>query len=616
MQDSTTHDGEGHADAASENWLDAARERVRVFAQYDADFVEEADVVVVGSGPCGAVAAYELAVAGHDVILLEEGPPFTTRDLELDGNLSMTRTMRDGGLRMTRGTIMPTMQAIALGGGSLVNSAICVRPPDSVFDRWATNFDLERTGRAQLDPHFDAVAEFLGIAPTPESVQGRRNLLFRDACNAMGVSSEPIERNVRGCRGSGECFTGCRSRAKQSMDVSYIPAALRAGARVLTSVQVQQIRHSGHRVTGVSGQVIAPFSGGSDRGRSHRFRINAKAVVLAAGCTATPVLLKQSDNLANASGQVGENLQFHPGAAIAGVFPERVDPQFGATQGYQSLAFLDEGFKLETLWAPPPLLSVRFPGFGPELQAHFADIPQMAVWDAFVSANRSVGSVKARWRSLNPVLRWKIHPEDAAIMRRALHVIAQLFFAAGADKILPGIQGIPEVMTSVEQAHVLDSEAVQPENLVIGGNHVFCTTRMHGDPRRGVVDEDGRCHDLENLYIADTGIFPQCPSVNPMFTGMALARRQAHSLGSSLGAGEGLPDAAGSPWGWPRAAAPRACRAHAVSTTDPESQRRYIRNEVSSPELAMDNRPLHQSRAGGVDRRTGLWNDTRSWKTW
>jgi choline dehydrogenase-like flavoprotein len=53
---------------------------------------------------------------------------------------------------------------------------------------------------------------------------------------------------------------------------------------------------------------------------------------------------------------------------------------------------------------------------------------------------------------------------------------------------------------------------------------------MHGDPDQGVVDEDGRCHDFDNLYIADSGIFPQCPSVNPMYTVMALARRQAHAI--------------------------------------------------------------------------------------
>ncbi|MBW1885572.1 MAG: GMC family oxidoreductase [Deltaproteobacteria bacterium] len=516
--------------ARDQDWLAAARERVSVVAQYDRSFEERADVVVVGSGPCGAVAAFELARAAHDVILVEEGPPFTVRDFQLDGNLSMTRTMREGGLRFTRGTAMPTMQAIALGGGSLVNSAICVRPPDSVFTRWATNFELERTDRESLDPHFDAISEFLGVAPTPLEVQGRRNLLFRDGCDAMGIASEPIERSVRGCRGSGECFTGCRSRAKQSMDVSYVPAALRAGARVFTSLQVQTIRHAGSRVTGISGQVVTPFSGET----SHHFRIDAKAVVLAAGCTATPVLLKHSDDLANRSGQVGENLQFHPGVAIAAVYPDRVDPQFGATQGYQSLEYLDHGFKLETLWAPPPLLSIRFPGLGPELQARFSEIPYMAFFDAIVRADHSLGRVKARWRSLDPILHWRIDPRDVAILRRALHVLAELHFAAGARKILPGVQGVSDIMTEPGEARVLDSDLVQPSGLVLGGNHVFCTTRMHGDPTRGVVDEDGRCHDFENLYIADTGIFPQCPSVNPMLTGMALARRQALVLADRL----------------------------------------------------------------------------------
>ena len=50
---------------------------------------------------------------------------------------------------------------------------------------------------------------------------------------------------------------------------------------------------------------------------------------------------------------------------------------------------------------------------------------------------------------------------------------------------------------------------------------------MHGDPGKGVVDELGRCHDFDNLYIADTGVFPRCTSVNPMLTGMALAHRTA-----------------------------------------------------------------------------------------
>ena len=49
-----------------------------------------------------------------------------------------------------------------------------------------------------------------------------------------------------------------------------------------------------------------------------------------------------------------------------------------------------------------------------------------------------------------------------------------------------------------------------------------------------MVDELGRSHDVENLYITDTGIYPRCTSVNPMFTGMALAHRTALHLAERL----------------------------------------------------------------------------------
>jgi choline dehydrogenase-like flavoprotein len=505
---------------------EAAPGAVRVYAEYDRDIHEETDVVVVGSGPSGSVVAFEIAQAGHRVVLLEEGPPLRVEDFELDASRSMARTMREAGLRATTGSVISTMQAICLGGGSVVNSAICPRPPAFVFDRWSTRFDLAQTTRADLEPHFDAVGEFLGIAPTPEAVQGQRNLLFRDGCERLGISSEPIPRNVRGCRGSGECFTGCRSHAKQSMDISYIPAAIESGAQVFTSVQVQKVRSNGSRVGGVEGQVVEPFTGR----RSHRVRVDARYVVLAAGCMATPVLLQHSGSLANASGQVGRNLQFHPGVAVAGIFPEPINPQFGATQGYHSLAFLEEGFKLETLWAPAPVLAVRTPGSGAELQQRFAEISKLAVWDGIISADHSLGSVKARWRSLDPALRWNLDPRDVKTMLRALYVLSEIFFAAGAQKIMTGVRGMPDELFSLEEAEPLRSEVFPPNAMLTGGNHAFCTTRMHGDPKQGVVDEFGRCHDLDNLYIADTGIFPQCTSVNPMFTGMALARRQALQL--------------------------------------------------------------------------------------
>jgi choline dehydrogenase-like flavoprotein len=496
---------------------------LRVFADYDADFNRQVDVAIVGSGPGGAVVAKQLVDAGVSVALIEEGPPFTPPEYEIDGAISMARTMREGGLRTTQGTIMPTMQAIALGGGSLVNSAICNRAPDFVLDRWCNDFGLEQTTLADLDPHYDAVGKFLGISPTPENVLGRRNTLFREGCDRLGYTSEPISRNVIGCRGSGECFTGCRSRAKQSMDISYVPEALRGGASVLTSLRVEQVMTDGNRATGIAGRVVAPFTGRP----SHRFRIDARVVVLAAGCMATPVILKKSGDLANRSRQVGENLQFHPGVAIMGIFPDEVHPAFGATQGYQSRHFLRDGYKLETLWAPPSILAVRLPGSGRGFKNRLADIPYAAIWDAIASCNQSLGRVKPRRRGLDPLLQWRLHEDDVPILARALFSLAEIFFAAGARSIVTGVNGMPDETFSLDEARALTARPLRARDLVIGGNHAFCTTRMHGDPARGVVDEFGKSHDIENLYIADTGVFPQCPSVNPMWTAMALAHRTA-----------------------------------------------------------------------------------------
>jgi choline dehydrogenase-like flavoprotein len=501
---------------------------VEVFESYQADLHATCDVVVVGSGPGGAVVAKELAEAGHEVILLEEGPPFGKKDFRQEAGLSLHRTLREGGMRTARGSqFIPTMQAIALGGGSLVNSAICARSPAWVFERWAERTGITGLTREALDPHYERVERFLGVAPTPMDVQGERNLRFKKGCDALGISSEPTWRNVAGCKGSAECFTGCRNGAKKSTDVSYVPAAIRAGARALTSVRAEQVKIRGHRAVGVRGRVVAPFTGEP----SYVVDIDAKVVVLAAGCMATPLLLARS-GIPDEGGYIGKELQLHPGLAIMAIFSDPIDPWVGATQGYHSLHFLDEGIKLEVLWSPPAVLAARLPGLGNEYKDHLLNYNRMAPFDVIIAADESRGSVRPKKSLLtstswDPDIRFELAPADVALLQRGLAILSDICWAAGAEAILPGLHGVPERITSKRESELLRTKRLEGRDMITAANHAFGTTRMSRRPGDGVVDEHGRCHAVDGLYVADTGIFAGSPAVNPMLTCMALADRIA-----------------------------------------------------------------------------------------
>lgn len=494
---------------------------VQVFDDYREDLHLTCDVVVIGSGPGGAVVAKELAEAGRDVVLLEEGPPFGVKDFRLEASETLARAFREGGMRAARGGMfVPTMQAIALGGGSLVNSAICARTPDWVFDKWGERTGLREVTGAALERHYERVERFLGVAPTPDDVQGERNMCFKRGCDALGLSSGPTWRNVQGCKGSAECFTGCRNGAKRSMDTSYVPAAIRAGARVLCSVRAERVVTAGRRASGILGHVVEPFTGRE----GFAVRVDAKLVVLAAGCMATPVILQKS----GLDGPwVGRNLLLHPGLAMMAVFDEPIHPWQGATQGYHSLHHLREGLKLEVLWSPPSVLAARFPGLGHDYQRHLLTYDRMAPFDVIVAADRSTGSVRAKRGSFEPDIRFEWDQEDMALLQRGLTILSDISWAAGARSILPGLHGVPDVLESKAAAEILRAKTLRPTDTITASNHAFGTTRMARQAGDGVVDENGRCHALDNVYVADTGIFPASPAVNPMLTCMALADRIA-----------------------------------------------------------------------------------------
>ncbi len=503
---------------------------VKVFADYHGSVRDRCDVVVVGSGPGGAVVAKELAEAGMDVVLLEEGRPWDEPDFKPDAGAAMVGMLREGGMRATRGNVfMPTMQAIALGGGSVVNSAISVRPPAWVFERWARDHGTELLTASSLDAHFGRVETFLGIEPTPDAVLGERNLAFRRGCDALGMTSEPCPRNAPGCKGSAECFTGCRNRGKGSTDVSYVPAAIRAGARVYTSARVDTVTAEGRLARGVRGKIVDPVS----KKEVYDLQVEARLVVLSAGCMATPVILQRS-GIGNEHGHAGKHLRAHPGIAVLAVFPHKINPWEGATQGYHSMHDLRDGLKYEVLWSPPPIIATRFPGMGAAFKDQLATFERAAPFDVIVDGSDSEGSVSPRPFGMDPDIRFDIGPRDVKKLHEGLCKLLEISFAAGATEVLPGLHGTDPVVRSPQDLDRLRRYKMKPTDPVIAGNHVFGTTRMGSDPKSSVVDVDGRCHGTDNLYVADSGVIPSSPAVNPMLTIMALASRTASILAARM----------------------------------------------------------------------------------
>ncbi len=490
-------------------------------ADYTGPVLESCDVLIVGSGPGGGTLAWKLAQSGLSVTVVEAGSWVKT--FEKDFGKTIASHFWDGGMRAVRGNVtFPTLQARALGGGSVFNSAICMRPTASALARWRADHGLADYTEEALAPHFDAVEAFFDIHPVADEVMGRRNELFRDACNTLGWSVEKVRRNERGCVGSAECILGCRNEAKLSLDRRGIKEFVEAGGRVLTHLQVDQLLIEKGVAKGIVGHVVD--------GRAtplHHARIHAKVVVVAAGAINTPAILRRS-GLRDRS--VGDNLRFHPSGYLVGIFDDRVYPWTGATQGYHSTQFLNQGIKLESLWATAPVFAQRFPLGVRQFKRLLKRYDRAAVWDTWVSAEDSVGRVGVIPGTNKLDIQYDVGRGDLRRLQEGNALLAELFAAAGAREVLTGIKGLPEVMDAAEAPRILREAKLLPSDLPCGSNHVMGGAVMGADPTKSVCDGWGAVHGTANLYLCDTSIFPTSPGVNPMLTAMALAHRLGEVL--------------------------------------------------------------------------------------
>ena len=486
------------------------------------DLSLECGAVVVGSGAGGATVAAELAEAGVDVIVLEEGGYHPTESFGAATGRALRTLYRDGGGGMAIGR--PSVlyaEGRCVGGSTVVNGGMSWRTPAPVLQRWAEQEGLRAIGEQDLDPYFTAIESRLSVGTQDPETIGRDSELFKGGAEARGWTVLANRRNQLHCAGTNNCSSGCPTGAKRSMLVTSVPRALARGARLYADCRVDRVTRSGPGVTGVTGHFVRP---GGRQGPS--LTVRARAVIVAGGAVQTPALLMRS-GLRPASGQLGRNLSVHPNAVVTAIFDQDVTGWQGVHQAYQVREFLAEGLLLTATNLTPPMLAGVLPAYGRELGELMADYNRIVTAGPLVS-DTGTGRIR-NVPGLGPQVFYQLTDRDAARVVRGVELTAEALFAAGARRVLLPFDGAPQVRDPHELRRLL-ARPVPKRSLQLFSIHLMGTARMSEDARRGVTGSFGEFHGAGGLIVTDASIFPGPIGINPMETVIALAMRNARQL--------------------------------------------------------------------------------------
>lgn len=491
------------------------------------DIELEANVIVVGTGAGGAVVAKELAEMGYAVIMVEEGRFFGRQDFTGQAMRMNQLMYRDGGLTFTVGNVPILLpQGRTVGGTTTINSGTCYRAPDSVLQTWQREAGLVELTSEAMAPHFERVERVLGVGPAQEQYLGGVARVIRRGCERMGIQGHgPLMRNAPECDGQGLCCFGCPTDAKRGTNVTYVPMALQNGAYLLSGFKVTQIEMEGGRAKGV-----VALGEAEPGGRRQRARLRADAVVLACGTIQTPTLLLRM-GLANSSGQLGRNLSIHPAASAVADFDEEIHAWDSIPQGYSIEEFHDEGMLFEGAFVPLDVLAGLFPFHGRPYVELMERYKHLAAF-GFLVKDTSRGRVVLGPGGKELVL-YNLNKRDRRTLQKGLEILARIYFAAGARKVVPGVRGF-DILHQASELDRLRNAKLKASDFELSAYHPLGTARMGANPQRSVVGSSHETHDHPGLFIVDGACIPSSLGVNPMMTIMAMATRAAGTIAAKL----------------------------------------------------------------------------------
>jgi choline dehydrogenase-like flavoprotein len=533
------------------------------------------DVIVVGSGPGGGIATHALTRNGLRVALVEAGPRLRAGvDYNAHGSVhdNLDRRLRAGRSPLFRVTDFSERNHFtpvgdrpahgflkALGGRSLCWAGHSLRFGPLDYQRWPIRYEEVAPYYSKAE-HLMCVygfrdglsnlpdGEFLSGVPLRcgeqmlrqgvERLRGKgRRMAFVAQRKAM--ATEPVPGRTQ-CHFCGHCMAGCEVDAKYTSANTPIPLAMKTGKLTLftgatmTRILMKDARHvEGIEVTQQDGTVQT---------------MRCRALVLACSAieTARHLLLNTSAafpaGLANSSGQVGRNLTSHFGLTVTGVFPQlrgRDASNDDGTDYYHGLLtgmYWDvPNSKFEGTYQvqcgsgmhPLRLGLQNVTGIGVNLKRELRELnachSNMNMQGSLlVSSKKFIDLDRERKDRLGlalPRVHLEYEASDIAMANDMIGTSEEIIRAAGGR-----VHSTPGTATSA--------------NLVIDSNHWVGTARMGKDPKKSVVNTDGQCHDVPNLFIGDASVFAAYPEKNPTLTNIALSWRMADALAAKARAGE------------------------------------------------------------------------------
>lgn len=503
------------------------RKQIEPGASVPAGETLECDVVVAGTGAGGAVVAKELAERGFAVLLLEEGQYYTRKDVDGRALEALNRFYRDRGMTGALGNgFIPIPMGRLVGGSTAVNTGTCWRTPGWILDHWVKDLGLKDLSAEALAPYFERVEKTLQVEPATPKVTGGVGRVIARGCDALGWHHLPLRRNAPECDGHGVCDFGCPIDARRSTNISYVPPALQSGARLLTGARADRVVVEQGRAAGL--EVVAGPGGA-------RFRVRARATVLSCGSVMTPTLLLRQ-GIANRSGRVGRNLSLHPAVQVSALFDEAIEGYKAAPQGYCVDQFHREGILLLGASAPLDIGAEVFPFVGRKLMEVMEAYDRVASFGVMVE-DESRGRVRVGPGG-RPFITYWLGKGDVERLRLGVQRTCEIYFAAGARAVYPGIHGVPHEILQGDAGGMEALKAVRPnarDFTLVSSFHPLGTCRMGVDPGASVVGPSHETHDVPALYIADGSVVPTPPAVNPQVTIMTLATRASDQIARALG---------------------------------------------------------------------------------